>query len=77
MLPWSVPLQGRFDETIFSSEVLKGNLLSDPSDRPLWIYLPPQYDEVLYVSQASDDPDVPFVIEAAVASLTEGKRQLL
>ena len=45
MLPWSVPLQGRFDETTFSSEVLKGNALGDPSERPLWIYLPPRYDE--------------------------------
>ena len=45
MLPWSVPLQGRFDEIIFPSEVLKGNALGDPSERPLWVYLPPKYDE--------------------------------
>ncbi len=45
MLPWSIPLQGRFDEIVFSSEVLKGNALSDPSERPLWVYLPPKYDE--------------------------------
>ncbi len=36
----------------------------------------PVEGEVLYASQASDDPDVPFVIEVAVASLKEGKRQV-
>ncbi len=45
MLPWSVSLQGRFDEIVFSSEVLKGNALGDSSERPLWVYLPPKYDE--------------------------------
>ena len=45
MLPWSVPLQSRFDEIVFPSEVLKGNALGDPSERPLWVYLPPKYDE--------------------------------
>jgi len=45
MLPWSTTLQGRFDEILFSSEVLKGNALGDPSERPLWVYVPPTYDE--------------------------------
>ncbi len=45
MLPWSTPLQGQFDEILFSSEVLKGNALGDPSERPLWVYVPPTYDE--------------------------------
>ncbi len=45
MLPWSNPLQGRFDEHIFESEVLKNNPLHDPYQRPLWVYLPPGYDE--------------------------------
>ncbi|GLV58507.1 enterochelin esterase [Dictyobacter sp. S3.2.2.5] len=45
MLPWSAPLSGRFDETIFESKVLKDNPLHDPYQRPLWIYLPPGYDE--------------------------------
>jgi Putative esterase len=45
MLPWSAPLSGRFDEVVFESEVLKDNPLHDPYQRPLWVYLPPGYDE--------------------------------
>lgn len=45
MLPWSAPLSGRFDEVVFESNVLKDNPLHDPHQRPLWIYLPPGYDE--------------------------------
>lgn len=44
MRPWSVQLSGRFEEHVFQSEVLKGNPLGDPSARPLWVYLPPDYD---------------------------------
>lgn len=42
--PWSFPLRGRFEEHRFESEVLKGNRLGDPATRPLWVYLPPGYD---------------------------------
>lgn len=45
MYPWSYALHGRFDEVIFESEVLKNNPLQDPFERPLWIYLPPGYDD--------------------------------
>lgn len=45
MLPWSSELHGRYEEHIFESEVLKGNRLGDPSQRPLWVYLPPGYDD--------------------------------
>ena len=45
MLPWSVTSVGRFDEVAFESELLKSNPLGDPYQRPLWIYLPPGYDE--------------------------------
>ena len=45
MLPWSIDFAGRFDEVLFESEVLKGNRLGDPHVRPLWVYLPPGYDE--------------------------------
>jgi len=45
MYPWSYPLQGRFEELTFESEVLKNNPLHDPHQRPLWIYLPPGYDQ--------------------------------
>ena len=45
MEPWSYELAGRFEEHTFESEVLKGNALRDPHVRPLWVYLPPGYDE--------------------------------
>jgi hypothetical protein len=45
MEPWSYELAGRFDEHQFESEVLKGNPLGDPHVRPLWVYVPPGYDE--------------------------------
>jgi Putative esterase len=45
MLPWSNQLKGRFDEHVFESGVLKQNPLHDPFQRPLWVYLPPGYDE--------------------------------
>jgi S-formylglutathione hydrolase FrmB len=48
MEPWSYDLAGRFDEHAFESEVLKDNPLGDPYVRPLWVYVPPGYD---------DDPD--------------------
>ncbi len=43
MLPWSAELAGRLDEHVFSSELLRGNPLGDPHERPLWVYLPPGY----------------------------------
>jgi hypothetical protein len=45
MLPWSVDPKGRFEEHSFDSEVLKGNPLGDPPERPLWVYLPPGYQD--------------------------------
>jgi hypothetical protein len=45
MEPWSYDLAGRFDEHAFESEVLKGNPLGDPNVRPLWVYVPPGYDD--------------------------------
>ena len=45
MLPWSAELEGRFDEVAFESDVLKGNPLGDPHVRPLWVYVPPGYDD--------------------------------
>jgi Putative esterase len=45
MLPWSADLAGRIDEHVFASELLRANPLGDPSERPLWVYLPPGYDD--------------------------------
>jgi S-formylglutathione hydrolase FrmB len=45
MLPWSADLAGRIDEHVFTSELLRGNPLGDPCERPLWVYVPPGYDD--------------------------------
>src|SRR6266853_3741075 len=45
MLPWSADLSGRIDEQTITSELLKDNPLKDPCERPLWVYLPPGYDD--------------------------------
>src|SRR6266540_2618053 len=38
-------LAGRLDEQVIVSELLKGNPRGDPYERPLWIYVPPGYDD--------------------------------
>jgi S-formylglutathione hydrolase FrmB len=43
--PWSFEPAGRFEETTFESDALRGNPLGDPHVRPLWVYLPPGYDD--------------------------------
>src|SRR3954452_24057622 len=45
MLPWSAELAGRLDEHVITSELLRGNPLGDPHERPLWVYVPPGYDD--------------------------------
>ncbi|WP_157246699.1 alpha/beta hydrolase [Nonomuraea typhae] len=45
MLPWSADLAGRLDRHVIDSRVLRGNPLGDPHERPLWVYVPPGYDE--------------------------------
>ena len=45
MDPWGREPAGRFDEHLFSSDALRGNPLGDPTDRPLWVYVPPGYDD--------------------------------
>ena len=44
-LPWGVPLAGRLDEHVFTSQLLRDNPLGDPHLRPLWVYVPPGYDD--------------------------------
>jgi hypothetical protein len=36
---------GRFDEHTFTSAALRDNRLGDPAERPLWVYVPPGYDD--------------------------------
>jgi enterochelin esterase-like enzyme len=61
MEPWSQELRGRFEETVFESKALAGNPLGDPHRRPLWVYLPPGYD---------DDPDRRYPSVYAIQGLT-------
>jgi S-formylglutathione hydrolase FrmB len=45
MLPWSADLAGRLHERILVSDLLRDNPLSDPHERPLWVYTPPGYED--------------------------------
>ena len=44
-LPWEKELAGRIDHHVVSSSVLRDNPLGDPAERPLWVYVPPGYDD--------------------------------
>ena len=45
MEPWSHDFAGRFDELELESAALRDNPLGDPHVRPLWVYVPPGYDD--------------------------------
>ena len=45
MLPWTTDLAGRIDEHVVDSVLLRDNPLGDPSQRPMWVYVPPGYDD--------------------------------
>ena len=45
MLPWPSELSGRLEEHLFESELLRDNYLNDPWQRPVWVYVPPGYDD--------------------------------
>jgi hypothetical protein len=45
MDPWSHDFAGRLDEHVVESDALRGNPLGDPTARPLWVYVPPGYDD--------------------------------
>ncbi len=45
MHPWGTAPAGRFDEHVLESEALRGNPLGDPHERPLWVYVPPGYED--------------------------------
>ena len=61
MEPWSFEPAGRFEETTFESDALRGNPLSDPHVRPIWVYLPPGYD---------DEPDRRYASVYMIQGLT-------
>lgn len=43
--PWDHDWAGRLDELTIRSTALEGNPLGDPTERPLWVYVPPGYDQ--------------------------------
>jgi len=43
MFPWDSELAGRLDRHVIDSDLLRGNPLGDPHERPLWVYTPPGY----------------------------------
>ena len=45
MNPWGRDLAGRLDQVTIGSDALEGNPLGDPAERPLWVYVPPGYDD--------------------------------
>jgi hypothetical protein len=45
--PWAAATVGRLDRLAIESTALRDNPLGDPFVRPLWIYLPPGYEEEL------------------------------
>jgi hypothetical protein len=42
--PWERPLSGTLDRLVVESELLAGNPLGDPQQRPLYVYRPPGVD---------------------------------
>jgi S-formylglutathione hydrolase FrmB len=61
MEPWSRTLAGRLEELELESDALRGNPLGDPHVRPVWISLPPAYD---------DEPDRRFPSIYVIQGLT-------
>ena len=61
MKPWGIELSGRIDEHVVSSQALKGNPLADPAERPLYVYVPPGYD---------NDPEVRYPSIYVIQGLT-------
>ena len=45
MLPWTYEFVGRLDERTIESDALRDNPLGDPHVRPVWVYVPPGYDD--------------------------------
>jgi S-formylglutathione hydrolase FrmB len=43
--PWASELAGRYEDHVFDSQLLRGNPLGDPHQRPLYVYVPPGYDD--------------------------------
>ncbi len=61
MRPWVIDPVGHLDELEIDSEALAGNPLGDPSTRPLWVYVPPGYE---------DEPDRRYPVVHVIQGLT-------
>ncbi len=61
MEPWSFEPKGRFEEHTWRAGPCRGTPLGDPHERPLWVYLPPGYD---------DDPNKRYPSVYAIQGLT-------
>lgn len=61
MQPWSMKFAGRVEEHVVASAALRGNPLGDPHERPLWVHLPPGYD---------DQPDRRYPVVYEIQGLT-------
>ena len=61
MEPWTFDVAGRFEEHTIESRALRDNPLGDPAERPLWVYVPPGYD---------DDPDARYPSVYMIQGLT-------
>jgi hypothetical protein len=64
MLPWDADLAGSLDRLTISSDLLRGNPLGDPHERPLWVYTPPGYDP-----DGSDRYPAVYVIQGYTGNL--------
>ncbi len=64
MLPWDAELAGRLDKCTIDSQVLRGNPLGDPHERPLWVYVPPGYED------AAESYPAVFVIQGYTGHVT-------
>jgi S-formylglutathione hydrolase FrmB len=70
VLPWSAPLAGTLNEDVITSELLRGNPLGDPHERPLWVYTPPGYAD----EQGRRYPSV-YVIQGFTGFVTMWKNR--
>jgi S-formylglutathione hydrolase FrmB len=64
MEPWTRARSGRLEELELESDALRGNALDDPNVRPLWVSLPPGYDD----DQAQRYPSI-YVIQGLTGQL--------
>jgi S-formylglutathione hydrolase FrmB len=63
--PWGAELSGRLDQHVLTSELLRGNPLGDPHERPLWVYVPPGYAD-----DGTDRFPAVFVIQGYTGQVT-------